>query len=227
MPNRWLPITALTLLFVGLMAAIVSLSIGEKGPQSIQITGTPEVQQLIGGIRQLDDRLGDETAPVTIDLFQDVQCPRCADFQEEVIDPLIAERVRTGDVQINFRNFPLGLKPVTLGAIATEAAAEQGRGWQYASLFMRNLDRAPEQGVTEDFLNQVASVTPKLDTAAWEEALTAGPAEESAQEDVDLATELELPTNPILIVNGPDGGVQLEDVPTLDEVYAAIEQVGG
>jgi protein-disulfide isomerase len=226
MPNRWLPITVLSLLFIGLMAGIVSLSIGEKGPQSIQIEGTPEVQQLIGGIRQLDDRLGVEDAPVTVDLFQDVQCPRCADFQADVINPLIEERVRTDEVQINFRNFPLGLKPVTLGAIGTEAAAEQDRGWQYAELFMRNLDEVPEQGVTEEYMNQVASVTPKLDTALWEEALLAGPAEESAQEDVDLATELTLPANPIVIITGAGGEVQLEDVPTLDEVYEAIEQVG-
>jgi protein-disulfide isomerase len=225
MQNRWLPITLLSLLFIGLMAAIVSLSIGEKGPQSIQIEGTPEVQELIGGIRQLDDRLGSEDAPVTIDFFQDVQCPRCADYYADTIEPLIAERVRTGEVQMNFRHFPLGLKPVTLGAIATEAAAEQDRGWQYASLFMRNLDEVPERGVNEEFLNQVASVTPKLDTAQWEEAVVGDAAADSAQEDVDLATDLRLPANPILIVSGVGGEVQLEDLPTREEIDAAIAEV--
>lgn len=226
MERRWLPITLLALLFAGLLAGIISLSIGEKGPQTIQIEGTGEVQELIGGLRQLDNRLGDEDAPVTMTLFQDVQCPRCAEFQAEVIDPLIEERVRTGEAQINFRNFPLGLKPVTLGAIAVEAAAEQDRGWQYAELFMRNLDEVPEHGVDSEFLDEVASVVPKLDTAAWEEALTAGPAEQSAQEDVDLATELRLPADPILVVEGENGSETLEDVPGLDEVEAAIDRVG-
>ncbi len=133
------------------------------------------MQELIGGIRQLDDRLGDEDAPITMTLFQDVQCPRCADFQADVIDPLIEQRVRTGEAQINFRNFPLGLKPVTLGAIGVEAAAEQDRGWQYAELFMRNLDEVPEHGVNQEFLEQVAAVVPKLDTAAWEEAFAPAP----------------------------------------------------
>jgi protein-disulfide isomerase len=224
--RRWLPITLLALLFGGLLAGIVSLSIGEKGTPTIEITGTGEVQELIGGIRQLDDRLGDEGAPITMTLFQDVQCPRCADFQSQVIDPLIEQRVRTGEAQINFRNFPLGLKPVTLGAIAVEAAAEQDRGWQYAELFMRNLDEVPEQGVDQEFLEEVASVTPKLDTAAWEEALFAGPAEASAQEDVDLATELRLPADPILVVQGANGEETLEDVPSLEEVNAAIDRVG-
>ena len=230
MPNRWLPITVLTLLAIGLGYAIVSLSVGEKGPHPIQIEGTGDVQELVGGIHQLDDRLGDDEAPISMTLYQDVQCPRCADFQADVIDPVIEEYVRTGQAQIIWKNFPLGLKPVTLGAIAVEAAAEQDHGWQYAELFMRNLDEVPEQGVNQDYLDQVASVTPKLDTAAWEEAYAgAAPgteAADSAQEDVDLATDLRLPADPILVIDGVNGSETLEDVPSLEDVEAAIDRAG-
>jgi protein-disulfide isomerase len=231
MPNRWVPLTILTLAVIGLGYAIYALSVGEKGPHPIQIEGTGDVQELVGGIHQLDDRLGDDDAPITMTLFQDVQCPRCADFQADVIDPVIEDYVRTGEVQINFKNFPLGLKPVTLGSIAVEAAAEQDHGWQYAELFMRNLDEVPEHGVDQEYLDQVASVTPKLDTAAWEEANAnsepGSDAANSAQEDVDLATELRLPADPILVVENPATGVSetLEDVPSLDDVKAAIDRV--
>jgi protein-disulfide isomerase len=231
MPNRWLPITVLSLLIFGLGYAIVSLSVGEKGPHPIQIEGTGDVQELVGGIHQLDDRLGDDDAPISMTLFQDVQCPRCADFQADVIDPLINDYVRTGEAQINWRNFPLGLKPVTLGAIAVEAAAEQDHGWQYAELFMRNLDEVPEHGVDQEYLDQVASVTPKLDTAAWEDAYDAASPDSdavaSAQEDVDLATDLRLPADPILVIENPATGESetLEDVPSLEDVEAAIERL--
>ena len=231
MPNRWLPITVLTLLAIGLGYAIVSLSVGEKGPHPIQIEGTGDVQELVGGIHQLDDRLGDDEAPISMTLYQDVQCPRCADFQADVIDPVIEEYVRTGQAQIVWRNFPLGLKPVTLGAIAVEAAAEQDHGWQYAELFMRNLDEVPEHGVDQEYLDQVASVTPKLDTAAWEQAYgSAEPGTDaavSAQEDVDLATDLRLPADPVLVIENPATGASesLEDVPSLEDVEAAIDRV--
>ncbi len=171
MPNRWLPITVLTLLVIGLGYAIVSISVGEKGPHPIQITGTGDVQELVGGIHQLDDRLGDDDAEISMTLFQDVQCPRCADFQADVIDPLIDElRSHRRGPDRTSGTSRSALKPVTLGAIAVEAAAEQDHGWQYAELFMRNLDEVPEAGVNQDYLDQVASVTPKMDTAAWEEA---------------------------------------------------------
>jgi protein-disulfide isomerase len=225
MPRRWIPITLLSLCAIGLLAAAISLAVGEKRISEIELDETGEVQELVAGIRQLDDRLGEDDAPVQIFLFTDVQCPRCAEFQADVVDPLIASHVRTGDVKLLFRNFPLGLKPVTLGALAVEAAAMQDRGWQYAEIFIRNLDQVPEQGVSEEYLNEVAAFTPKLDTARWESDVMSAAAREAAEADVEQATELRLPADPILIVEGAGGSEQLEDVPTLEEVEAAIERV--
>lgn len=223
--RRWIPISIITLVVLGLTAAIISLSVGEQGLAQIQVSGTGEVQQLIGGIPQLDRRLGSDDATVTVSVFQDVQCPRCGDFQAAVIDPLIANQVRTGEIKLEFRNFPLGEKAVTLGAIATAAAIEQDRGWQYADLFFRNLDQAPQQGVSEEFLNEIAGAVPKLDVTAWEAAYAGEEATRRAEEDVQLATDLRLTANPALIVEGAVGSETLEDAPTYDEVLAAIDRV--
>jgi protein-disulfide isomerase len=225
MRSRWVPLTLLTLGAIGLIAGLVSISVGENRAGPIEAEGAGEVQQLIGGIRQLDDRLGDDDSPVEITVFNDVQCPRCADYQAEVIDPLIADYARTGKAKLVFRNFPLGPKPVTLGAIATEAASEQDRGWQYAWLFLRNLDLVPNRVVDQDYLNAVAAATPKLDTAAWEEAVAGEAARQAAEEDVELATELRLPADPALVIEGASGVETLERAPSLAAVEAAIDRV--
>jgi hypothetical protein len=49
----------------------------------------------------------------------------------------------------------------------------------------------------------------------------------SAQEDVDLATDLRLPADPILVIENPATGESetLEDVPSLEDVEAAIERL--
>lgn len=223
--RRWIPISIIAVVSLGLIGAIISLSVGEKGVAQIEVDGIGEVQQLIGGIPQLDRRLGSDDATVTISVFQDVQCPRCGDFQAQVIDPLIAEQVRTGEVKLEFRNYPLGEKPVTLGAIATAAAIEQDRGWQFADLFFRNLDQVPQQGVTDEYLGEIAAAVPKLDVTAWEEAYSGEEAVARAEEDVQLATDLRLTANPALIVEGAAGSRTLPDAPTLDSVLAAIEAV--
>jgi protein-disulfide isomerase len=226
MRSRWFPLLALVLLFGGIMAGLVSLSVGEHTEEDFRISGAGDVQELLGGIPQLGDRLGDADSPVTIDVFNDVQCTRCAAYQQDVIDPLIDDYVRTGDAQMIFRHYPLGVKPVTLGGIASAAAGQQDREWQYAELFMRNLDQAPEQGVNQEFLDEVAAAVPKLDTAAWEEAVQSDEAEQSARDGNDLATELKIPADPAVVVTGPGSSEELDSAPSIEDIEAAIDRVG-
>jgi protein-disulfide isomerase len=219
----------LILLIVGaiiLGAALVSLSVGENKVGEFEITGSGEVQELVGGIPQLGDRLGDSDAPITIDVFNDVQCTRCAAYQLDVVDPLINEYARTGEAQMIFRHFPLGVKTVTLGGIGAAAAGQQDREWQYAELFMRNLDQVPELGVSQEFLNEIAAAVPKMDVIAWEEAVNGDEAETSARAGNDLATELKIPADPAVVVTGPAGSEELDGAPTLEEIEAAIARLG-
>ena len=225
MRSRWLPLTLLSLAAAGLLAALVSLSVGQHREEDLVITGTGAVQELVGGIRQLDDRLGDENAPVTLTLFTDVQCPSCADYQLTVIDPLIEDLVRTGEASIELKNFSLGAKEVTLGGIGVEAAAKQDHGWQYAEMFMRNLGAAPDAGVNQDFLDEVAANTPQLDTAGWEEADADPTTEAAAKQDADLAVQLRLTDDVVVNVQGANGSKLLENSPSRAQIDAAIAQV--
>lgn len=226
MRSRWIPLTILSVAAIGLLAGLVSLSVGEHKEEAFMISGSGEVQELIGGIPQLGDRLGPDDAPVTIDVFNDVQCTRCADYQLDVIDPLINDYVRTGEAQMIFRHYPLGGKPVTLGGVAAEAAGEQDRQWQFIEVFVRNLDQVPQQGVSPEFLNEVAAAVPKLDTAAWEQANGGSDAEEAARSGNDLGTELKIPADPAVVVTGSNGSEELDSAPSLEEIEAAIDRVG-
>ena len=224
MPNRWIPITLLSVAAIALLAAVISISVGENTVEDYRIEEAGEVQQLIAGIRQLDDRLGPEDATVSIEVFIDIQIPSGAQYMADVVDPLIEEYVRTGEANMILRHFPLGPKPVTEGGIAAEAAGFQDRQWQFAELFARNLSLAPEQGVTRGFLNEVAAVVPKLDTAQWEEDVESGEAEELASADEEIAAESAFSAAPAVIVTGAGATEVMEDGPSLEEVEAAIER---
>jgi protein-disulfide isomerase len=224
--SRWIPLGILLVGAAALLAVLVSISVGEHREEQLVITGTGAVQELIGGIPQLGERLGDDDAPITLTLFTDVQCPHCAEYQLEVIDPLIEDLVRPGDASIEFKNFSLGAKEVTLGGIGVEAAADQDHGWQYAEMFMRNIDEAPTQGVNQDFLDEVAGNTPQLDVTSWEEADQDPASEAAATEDANLAVQLQLTADIAVNVQGPSDSVQLGGAPTRDEIDAAIAQVG-
>jgi protein-disulfide isomerase len=225
--SRWIPLILLSVAAIALAGAIVSLSVGEHKEEEFAIEGAGEVQALIGGIPQLGDRLGPADAAITIDVFNDIQCTRCADYQLEVIDPLIRDYVRTGEAQMIFRHYPLGGKPVTLGGVAAEAAGQQDRQWQFIELFVRNLDQVPAEGVTREFLDEVAATVPKLEVADWEEAMQGTEAEEAARAGNDLGTELQIPADPAVVVTGQGGSEELDSAPSLADVEAAIGRVSG
>ncbi len=224
---------ALALLALGVGYAVYAIAVGEGGPQAVEIEGRPEVQNLIAGIRQEDERLGSPDAAVEIELFTDVRSVPGAEFQADVVDPVIEEYVRSDRALINLRHFSFGRSGVTEAALAADAAGAQGHQWQYAALLLKNLPGVNEGQVDEVFLNEIAEVTPGLDKEEWElefeEELRKqreDPGYETAVDaDGELAFELKLPAEPAMIVTGPGGSERLLDDPALGEVRLAIERV--
>ena len=231
--SPWVPRVLLAVLVVCVGYAIIAIAVGEGGPQAVEIEGRPEVQRLIAGIRQEEERLGSSDAPVEIELFTDIRSVPGAEFQSEVVNPVISEYVRTERAQINLRHNSFGRTAVTEAAIAADAAGAQGHQWQYAELVLRNLGIVDEDGVDEEFLGEIAEVTPGLDADEWEVefadelALQSDDPDYESAVDADgkLAFELKLPAQPVMLVTGPGGSETLDEVPTLDEARLAIERV--
>ena len=215
------------LLVVGgaLIAAIVSIAVGEGGPRAEEIGGLNEVQRIFGGIAQEGAVLGAEDAEITVSVFNDIQCEPCADYQIEVIDPLVEEYARSGEVRFEFRHFSLAPNDTTVAAIAAEAAGEQERQWQYLDTFVRNLDVVISRDVDEEVLREVAEAVPQLEVDLWEEDLGSPETEELVREDAMLAAELELPADPAVVVDAPGGQRELIDSPSIEQVEAAIAEV--
>ena len=99
------------LLLVGgaaLIAAIVSIAVGEGGPQAQDVGGVNEVQRLFGGIAQDGALLGSEDAETTVTVFNDLQCePLRRRTRSRSIDPLVEDYARTERARFEFRHFSL------------------------------------------------------------------------------------------------------------------------
>src|SRR5215472_3145924 len=54
---------------------------------------------------------GSPTAPVTLEIFSDYECPACAHFYTAVFPQFAADFVKTGKVRIVHRDFPLSQHP--------------------------------------------------------------------------------------------------------------------
>jgi protein-disulfide isomerase len=211
---------------MGIAAAVISISVGESGPgRSREIGGVNDVQRILGGIHQEGAYLGADDAPVTIAVFNDIQCEPCVPFQVETVDALVEEYVRTGEARLEFRHFSLAPNEATLAALAAEAAGEQARQWQYIDTFVRNQELAAEGGVTDDLLRTVAEAVPELEVDQWEEDFGDPQARDEVRADAELATSLELPAQPAVVVSGPGGQRELIETPSLGEIEAAVAAV--
>ena len=222
--SPWVPRALLGIGIVALLAALISIAVGEGGPGApAAVGGVNDVQRILGGIPQEDDTLGPDDAEITVSVFNDIQCRPCAEFQTETVDRLVEELARTGEAKLEFRHFSLAPNDTTLAAIAAEAAGEQSRQWQYIDTFVRNQDLVGDEGVTEELLREIAEAVPQLELEEWEAAYEDPASAEAVREDAMLADELALPAEPAVVVSGPAGQRELIETPGYEEIVAAIE----
>lgn len=70
---------------------------------------------------------GSASAPVTVEIFSDYECPACASFYTSVFPQFADEYVKTGKVRVIHRDFPLPQHPYArLAARYANAAGELG-----------------------------------------------------------------------------------------------------
>jgi protein-disulfide isomerase len=221
---------ALSLSAIALGYALVNIATQKPGRNVIRIAGISEAQEIFGGVPQEGDRLGSSDAPVTIQVFNDLQCSSCrADFLGTIPD-LVEGPVRSGDVKLLYRHYSVSESPQELGFYGAEAAARQGYGWQYTYLFFRNQGEAERFHIDQRFLESVAGGVEELNEPEWlqyleEDGGSDGPIGRQLEGYDELGTRLGIRTRQAAIISGPSGTRTLQDGPSLAQIEAAIEAV--
>ena len=225
-------ILALAVALTAVGYAVVDIATKEPGRDVVRVDGIATAQELFGGVPQEGERLGSADAPVSIQVFADMQCGSCREDFLGTIPALANRYARPGDAKLLIRHYSVAQNPLELGFFGAEAAAEQGYGWQYTYLFFRNQDEAERFGVGEEFMDSLAGAIGNLNVPEWEEYLesnsgTDGPIATRLEGYDALGTDLGIRTRPAMIVSGPDGTRTLQDGPPLARIERAIAEVGG
>lgn len=224
------------LLALGLIAlgyTIVQISTRKPEKGLVHVQGITEAQELFGGVPQEGDRLGSGDAPVTIQVFNDVQCSSCRDDFLRTIPALMEPYVRPGHVKLLWRHYSNAETAQELGFYGAEAAADQGYGWQYIYLFFRNQEEAKRftsKPAFEKFAKSIAGGVEELDIEEWTSDIEAGSGpggsiQKRLEASEDLGRRLEIRVGQGMVVNGPKGTRTLQEGPGLAEVKRAIAEV--
>lgn len=223
-------IAVLAIGLFGLGYLVVEIATTEPDEDLIRVEGINDAQRLFAGMPQEGDRLGSSNAPVTVQIFNDLQCANCREDFMETIPTLAEDYARPGDAQLLYRHYSNSQNVHQLGFYGAEAAAEQNYGWQYTYLFFASQEEAERLGVDQDFLDTVAGGIADLDLPQWEADLEEqGGADGEITRRLDsyeeLARNLEIRLRQAAIVSGPNGTITLQDGASLAEIEKAIADV--
>ncbi|MGA7398159.1 MAG: thioredoxin domain-containing protein [Solirubrobacterales bacterium] len=215
---------------LGLAVGIFGISTREPSQEFKDVNGVGDMQRIFGGVRQFEDRLGVADAPVQVQYFVDVQSSTYADQFLETIPPIVTTQVRNGDVQLLLRNRSLTVNATERSFYGIQAAAEQGYGWQYAYLMVRNQEAAKEARLDDEFLETIAGGIRYLDIFQWKEDFDEGVKPDSEmtrglEDDDKQAIDLKITDAPAFLVSGPAGTEMLMEAPDLQALEQAIDKV--
>lgn len=224
------------LLALGLIAlgyTVVKISTQKADKEIVHVAGINEAQELFGGVPQEGDRLGSSDAPVTIQVFNDIQCSSCRDDFLETIPGLMEKYVRPGDVKLLYRHYSNSEAPQELGFYGAEAAADQGYGWQYVYLFFRTQEEAKRftsKPAFESFAASIAGGVEELDLEEWERDIeenggSGGTIQKRLEASEELGRNLGIRVGQGMVVSGPRGTRTLQEGPSLAEVEKTIAEV--
>jgi protein-disulfide isomerase len=92
-------------------------------------SSTPEAVSAFAGVRQKDLELGKATAPNTLYVFEDPQCPFCRQWSVDSMPSAVDEFVRTGQVKFELRPIEVIGSDSEPGIRAVYAASQQNKAW--------------------------------------------------------------------------------------------------
>jgi protein-disulfide isomerase/uncharacterized membrane protein YphA (DoxX/SURF4 family) len=198
------------------LVAVVAAGIGIQAARIPAPTGpVPAGVSLADGVT-----VGSASAPVTLDLYEDPQCPVCAQFETQV-GPQISKWVTAGTVKvhyhvISFLDSSSTTKYSSRAANALYAAAGVSPT-VFATLHQTLYAQQPAEGsagLTEDKLVQLAS---QAGASAAEQQIRAGTYADYVARATDQSSKDGVTGTPTVKVNG-----QAVDQPTLQAVTAAV-----
>jgi protein-disulfide isomerase len=129
-----------------------------------------EVKALLAGIPQKGQTLGDPTAPVTLQVFADLEDNDSKRWFLALLPGIIRELVRTGRLRIEYRSFKtntIGSETFVKQQAAALAAGAQDQLWNYVDIFYHEQGEEYTPYVTESYLDSIARQIPTLDIAQW------------------------------------------------------------
>ncbi len=142
--------------------------------------------------------VGPASAPLTIELFSDFECPGCKAMHEQILPPLLRDYVWTGKARLINHDFPLPMHKYARTAAQFACAAERvGKYNEVADALFRNQTIWSADGKVED---TVAGVLSPAEMKKVRVLATSDAVVKEVQGEFDLARAAGINSTPTMVV---------------------------
>jgi protein-disulfide isomerase len=176
-----------------------------------------------------DRTLGKATAPVTLELWTDFQCPVCGQFARTVEPALVSRYVIPGTLRIIHHDaaFQGGRSSAAYDesvepAAGARCAAAQGHYWPFQDWTFANQLGENQGGFSADRLKAIATAA-GLDVAAWQACVATGDQQKAVRAETTQAVAGGVNATPTLNLNGQ----VIVGLKSVTELSALIEAAAG
>ena len=192
---------------VGLVVVLVASGVlggkngGSTGDLLVPIRPTPS--ELVDTTNPR--ALGPADAPVTIEVWSDFQCPACGFFAKSIEPDLIDEYVRTGDVNLIYRDMAF-IDNSEKGeshqaAAAARCAGDQGKFWEYHDYLFENQNGENKGAFDRATLDQIATAV-GLDMTVFGSCMSSDAAVQAVSAETAQGKTAGVVSTPTLAING-------------------------
>jgi protein-disulfide isomerase len=144
------------------------------------------VTAFLAAIPQHGQALGQPTAPITLQVYGDLQCSNVMQWFTTMLPRIINEFVRTNVLRIEYHSLEtdtLNPSEFLTEQAATVAAAKQNRLWNFLETFYHEQGREYSNYVTNSFLVAIAKQVAGLHLKQWSGSINSQTAVTVARDD--------------------------------------------
>jgi len=152
--------------------------------------------------------LGSASAPVTLDVWADFQCPGCRQLATRVEPPIISQFVVPGYARLVFHDAAFQGRKVSSSwdesaqaAAGARCAADQGRFWEMHDWLFANWNGENQGGFRPDRLRAIAQ-SAELDMTAYDACMAVGDKQSAVNAETDQAVANGINQTPTIMLNG-------------------------
>ena len=203
---------------------VVVVGIGQLGGK---VSGTLEDPAMAYPAALLDGaNIGKADAPVTMEVYEDYQCPVCAKYSLDVEPVLVSQYVAAGTLRIQHNDLGILGKPRVppaenesiIPARGAFCANEQGKYWDYAHWIYNNQDGENAGGFRRERVVAIAEAA-GVEPVAFNACLDGAAAAAAVDAANAKSSELGINSTPTIYI----GGKQYVGLKSPTELGALIE----